>query len=103
VADALALHAEAEVRWLDSAEALIRRAGEQGVAQPVPIDDTPVRRGRPARGRAADPAPAAAAHLGAAAPHLGAAAPHLGAAAPHLGSAAPHLGSAAEPRSSEVR
>lgn len=57
VVDSLLFQAEAEVRWLDHSEARLVAAAAKGLAAPVPIDETPARRGRPARGRAADPAP----------------------------------------------
>lgn len=47
VVDALIFQAEAEIRWLDHSEARLSRAVAAGFATPVPIDDTPVRRGRP--------------------------------------------------------
>ena len=95
VADSLVFHAEAEVRWLERAEARVTRAAAHGLAEPVPIDGTPVRRGRPARGSAADPAPVAP-------PEPGAARAHREAAALHREAAPSHLGSAVEPRSAEV-
>ncbi|BDZ50113.1 transcriptional regulator [Frondihabitans sucicola] len=61
VVDSLLFQAEAEIRWLDHSETRLVRAAAAGLAEPVPIDDTPVRRGRPAKGRAGDPAGASAA------------------------------------------
>ncbi len=49
VADSMIFQAEAEIRWLDHSETRLVEAVASGVAVPVPIDDTPVRRGRPAR------------------------------------------------------
>lgn len=54
VVDSLLFQAEAEVRWLDHSEARLVRAAAAGLAAPVPIDDTPVRRGRPAKVRGGD-------------------------------------------------
>jgi DNA-binding PadR family transcriptional regulator len=51
VVDSLLFQAEAEIRWLDHSETRLVRAAAAGFAKPVPIDDTPVRRGRPARVR----------------------------------------------------
>jgi DNA-binding PadR family transcriptional regulator len=56
VVDSLLFQAEAEVRWLDHSETRLVQAAAAGLAAPVPIDDTPVRRGRPAKVRSADPA-----------------------------------------------
>jgi DNA-binding PadR family transcriptional regulator len=58
VVDSLLFQAEAEIRWLDHSETRLVRAAAEGLAAPVPIDDTPVRRGRPAKSRVADPAAA---------------------------------------------
>jgi DNA-binding PadR family transcriptional regulator len=49
VVDSLIFQAEAEVRWLDHSETRLVRAVADGFAAPLPLDDAPVRRGRPAR------------------------------------------------------
>ncbi|AMM20524.1 transcriptional regulator [Frondihabitans sp. PAMC 28766] len=49
VVDSLIFQAEAEVRWLDHSETRLVRAAADGFAAPLPLDDAPVRRGRPAR------------------------------------------------------
>ncbi|ROQ38219.1 virulence activator alpha [Frondihabitans sp. PhB188] len=50
VIDSLIFQAEAEVRWLDHSETRLVRAKASGLAEPMPIDETRARRGRPARG-----------------------------------------------------
>jgi DNA-binding PadR family transcriptional regulator len=56
VVDSMLFQAEAEIRWLDHSETRLVRAAAEGFAEPLPIDDTPVRRGRPARVRGGGPA-----------------------------------------------
>lgn len=46
--DAQVFHAEAEVRWLEHIACLLERASTDA-GSPVPLDSTPVKRGRPAR------------------------------------------------------
>jgi len=48
VADSMRAHAEAELRWLDSAEASLTTAIAQGRVDSFPIDSTKPKRGRPA-------------------------------------------------------
>lgn len=47
VVDAMIFQAEADVRWLDHIEARLGRLRAQGRSVTIPMDDTPVRRGRP--------------------------------------------------------
>lgn len=47
VIDAMIFQAEADVRWLDHVEARLARLRAQGRSVTIPLDDTPVRRGRP--------------------------------------------------------
>lgn len=48
VIESLIFAAEAEVRWLDHSEALLRKHAERGSVRELPLSSEPVRRGRPA-------------------------------------------------------
>lgn len=47
VVDAMIFQAEAQLRWLDHTETRLARLQAQGRSVTIPLDDTPVRRGRP--------------------------------------------------------
>jgi DNA-binding PadR family transcriptional regulator len=49
VLDSLIFAAEAEIRWLDHSETRLARAAATGSAKPMPLNQEPARRGRPAK------------------------------------------------------